>query len=85
MAWALNLDPNENLAGSLPKGVLTPAEFSISFYGANPDVIYRVETSTDMTNWTSSGVSLTGPPENRTAIVPASSATRYLRLVVEEK
>jgi hypothetical protein len=85
MAWALDLDPNQNLAASLPRAVLSPTGLSIGFRAANPDVIYTVETSTDMEHWTASGVVLTGPPENRTATVPRDAAQRFLRLVVEER
>jgi hypothetical protein len=84
MAWALDLDPNENLAGSMPRATLSPTVLSITHYAANPKVAYTVETSTDMRTWTSAGVTLTGPADNRTATVQRNGAPRrFLRLKVE--
>jgi len=83
IAWALNLDPNENLAGSMPQAVLAPGALSITHYAANPAVTYIVETSTDLANWTDSGVNLSGPADNRTATVPRDAPRRFLRLRVE--
>jgi hypothetical protein len=87
MAWALNLDPHENLAGSLPEAVLSPSELSMSFYGANPHIRYSVQTSLDAKTWTPQGVTLSEPDANgfRTASVPRDAPRRFLRLLVEEE
>jgi hypothetical protein len=44
-----------------------------------------VETSTDMHNWTTEGVTLSGSSSNPIASVPRDGPQRFLRLVVEEK
>jgi hypothetical protein len=85
MAWALGLDPNRNLAGALPRARLVSNALEISFRASNPDVVYTVETSTDMRNWTSEGVNLSGSSSNPIASVPRDAPRRFLRLVVEEK
>jgi hypothetical protein len=84
MAYALNLDPNENLAGSMPAAVLASETLSISYYAASPGVSYTAETSTDLRSWTVEGVILSGTAENRRASVSRDSARRFLRLSVEE-
>ncbi|MBK1881873.1 leucine-rich repeat domain-containing protein [Luteolibacter pohnpeiensis] len=84
MAYALNLDPSENLASSMPQPVLADDEMSLSFYGNSSDVTYTAETSTDLENWTTDGVSLSDPDANglRTAEVAQDGASRFIRLVV---
>lgn len=86
MAYALGLDPHRNLRSSFPAPVLSEDSLSISFHGASPGVIYRVETSTDLVNWTSDGVILSdlGADNRRTASVGLGESKRFLRLVVSE-
>jgi hypothetical protein len=83
MAYALNLDPSQNLAGSMPTPSLAPGTLSISYYAASPAVVYTVKTSTDLENWTTNGVTLSGTPEDQTASVERTSPRRFLRLLVE--
>lgn len=84
MAYALNLNPNLNLSGSLPRPVLENEVLSLSYYSGAAGVTYVVETSSDLSFWTTQGVTISSPNANqiRTASVPASSASRYLRLKV---
>lgn len=84
MAYALNLDPAQNLAGSLPKAVVSGNQMSMSFYAGSPGVTYVVETCTNMTNWTTQGVTLSPPDSNqiRTATVAKSGGSQFLRLSV---
>jgi len=84
MAYALNLDPRQNLGGSMPVPVLASGQLSMSFYAGTSGVIYQVETSTDMVNWSSSGVTIFAPDANgvRLATVNANTASRFMRLVV---
>ena len=84
LAYALGLEPDDNLAGSLPQPVIGPGGLSISFHASAPDVIYVVESSTDLVNWNSSGVVLGAPDGDgiRTATVAADGPHRYLRLAV---
>ena len=82
MAYALDLNPNFNLSGSLPASVLGVDAISISFYGARPGIAYTVETSSDLQGWTTDGVTLSEPDLNgiRSASVDQTSPARFLRL-----
>jgi hypothetical protein len=86
MAYALNLDPSENLSGSLPQPVLGDNLLSMSFYAGSPGIMYRVETCTDLMSWTDVGVVLTLPDPFQviTASVDLSGSQRFMRLVVEK-
>ena len=85
MAYALNLDPRQNLQGLLPTPVLGNDSLSIRYYAATPGITYRVETSRDLSQWTTTGVTLSAlDAENqRTASVPRDAAGQFLRLVVQ--
>ncbi len=84
VAYALNLNPFLNLAGSLPEPVQTPNQLSITFYGKSAGVTYTVETSTDLVNWTKNGISLAGPDANGfyTATIPKTSPSAFLHLKI---
>lgn len=84
MAYALNLDPDQNLAGSLPQPVISGNQMSMSFYAGSPGVTYVVETCTNMTNWTTQGVTLSPPDSNqiRTATVAKTGGSQFMRLSV---
>lgn len=83
MAYALNLDPNQNLCGSLPRPVFTANQMSMGFYAATAGVTYTVECSTDFTNWTTNGVTLSAPDANHlTATVNRSGSSCFMRLAV---
>lgn len=84
-AYSLNLNPNLNLAGSLPRPVIIGGEMSLTFHAGSPGVTYKVETSRDLLNWSTLGVSLSVPDANnlRTATVSTTDPSRYLRLVTD--
>jgi len=84
MAYALNLDPKQNLSGSMSKPALAGSQMSLTFYAGRSDVTYTVETSTDLQTWSTTGVTLSAPDANglRTASVPLSGPSRYMRLAV---
>ena len=86
MAYALNLDPNLNLRGSLPEVTIDEVAMSMSFHAATPGITYSVETSLDLENWTTEGVTLSGigPDKVRVATVGRESPRRYLRLMVTQ-
>ena len=86
MAYALNLNPLLNLQNALPAPVVTATDLNLSFYGASRGITYQVETSTDLTSWTTQGVTLSavGPDGVRTASVPRDTASRFLRLAVSD-
>jgi hypothetical protein len=85
MAYALDLDPRQNLAASLPIPVLGETTLSLNFHATAPGITYRAKTSTDLTNWTTTGVSQSAPgPDGRsTATIPLDHPHRFLRLIVE--
>jgi hypothetical protein len=84
MAYALNLNPTLNLTSSLPQPMLTPGQMSLTFYGGSAGVVYFVETSTDLHNWTTTGVTISGPDANHfyTATVARSGTRRFMHLKV---
>jgi len=84
MAYALNLDPTRNQAGSMPQVVRTGNQMSITFYSGTPGITYTVEASSDMLNWSTNGVMISDPDTNhfRTATVPMTGLNRFLRLRV---
>lgn len=86
IAYALNLNPRDNLASSMPQSGLGGGFLSITYYAAKAGIIYRVETSGDLKTWTTQGVSISPQDANgfRTASVPATDAGRYVRLAVSE-
>jgi hypothetical protein len=86
MAYALNLDPRLNLRASLPAPVLDPSRLSMTFPAATAGITYRVETSSDLENWTTEGVTLSapGPDQRRTASVPHTGTGQFLRLKVTQ-
>ncbi|NJR43112.1 MAG: hypothetical protein HC767_11125 [Akkermansiaceae bacterium] len=83
MAYALNLQPNQNLSGSMPKPVINGNQMNFSFYAGSAGVNYSVETSSDLQNWTTTGVTLSSPSASqvRTASVSATAQKQFMRLV----
>ena len=86
MAYALSLDPKQNLGGSMPTVVVGTDEISMTFFGACSGITYRVENSEDLQYWVTNGVSLSGIGSDgtRTATVVRNSPRRFLRLVVHD-
>jgi hypothetical protein len=84
MAYAFGLDPNGNLAGSMPKPVLSGGSLSVSFYGEAEGITYSAQASGDLAKWTTEGVTLSEPDAEgvRTASVVVGSAKRFMRVVV---
>jgi hypothetical protein len=84
MAYALNLDPNQNLASSLPHPVFTPNQMSLTFYAGSAGVTYSVEACIDLQTWSTSGVTISAPDAINfsTATVPMTGNSRFMRLKV---
>lgn len=82
MARALNLDPHRNLSGEMPQPVIAGNQMSMSFYAAAAGINYVVETSTNLVDWSSEGVTRSGPDTQRTETVALSNPGRYMRLGV---
>ncbi|YCM45741.1 leucine-rich repeat domain-containing protein [Verrucomicrobiaceae bacterium 227] len=86
MAYALDLDPAQNLQSKMPAPVLADGSLSLSFHAARPGITYTVKTSTDLQNWTTESVSYStlAPDGMQTASVARDVSSRFLRLVVKE-
>jgi len=84
MAFALGLNPNQNLSGAMPKPIFSSTQMSLSFYSGAPGVTYSVESCTDFTDWSADEVVLSQPDANqiRTATVMTSGLNRFMRLKV---
>ncbi|RKX33727.1 MAG: hypothetical protein DRP64_20685, partial [Verrucomicrobia bacterium] len=83
-AYALNLDPHEDLSNELPQPVVDThvMTLGITYYAGAEGIIYHVETSTDLETWTDSGVVVSPPDmENQcTASIDMDSPTGFIRL-----
>ena len=84
MAWALNLNPYDNLCGNIPKPVIVGNQMNLTFYAGATGITYTVETSCDLNIWSSAGVTLSAPDPNqmRTASASISGSCLYMRLAV---
>lgn len=87
MAYALNLDPNQNLSNALPKAVVDANRMHLNYYAKAGGINYIIETSTNLRNWTTTGVRISTLDTNgfRTASVNADVPTRFFRLRVEKQ
>jgi hypothetical protein len=86
MAYALNIDPVHSTRARLPAPTLDGTTLSLSFYAVRPGITYRAETSTDLQNWTTAGVTQAAPGADGQSIATVSrdGPARYLRLAVAD-
>ena len=86
MAYALGLNPNAPLGGAnqLPAAVVAGGVMSYTYYSISPGITYTVEASADLINWTTAGITITGPNGSgySTATVPLASGLKYFKLIV---
>lgn len=84
MAYALALDPRQNLSGSIPRPVIAGDQMSLQFHAASEGITYRVETSANLQNWSAEDVILSAPDANgyRTAWFSGGGPNRFIRLAV---
>jgi len=85
MAYALNLNPSDNLTGKLPKTGLTNDSAHLRFYGDSSGVTYDVETSKDLITWVPTVVTEPDTEGIRSASISREGGCGFLRLVVEEE
>jgi len=87
MAYALQLDPRNDLANDLPQAYRESDTMKMQFLTNPQKFIYKVESSIDLEHWTDSDVSLSliAPDGTLTATSPADSEQKFLRLIVETK
>ena len=83
-AYAFNLNPHQNLSGSLPKPVFVGNQMSLTYYAGSAGVTYTVQSCTDLQSWSTAAVTLSAPNANqlRTATVSTAGARRFMRIVV---
>ncbi|SHK07929.1 Leucine rich repeat-containing protein [Rubritalea squalenifaciens DSM 18772] len=87
MEYALDLKAYQNNAPNLPQMEIGETTAGITFQGDTPGINYEVWTSTDLSNWTQTGVSLSTPDANgkRTATIPHSASSKaFLQLRVSQ-
>lgn len=84
MAYALALDPKQNLSGLIPRPAFVGNEMSLVFYAGSQGITYRVETSDNLKNWSDENMILSDPDANgyRTAWHPGNGSNRFMRLSV---
>lgn len=84
MAYALNLDPHQNLSHSTPQAVMGANQISMSYYGGAPGITYTVLASDNLQTWNTSGVSVSAPDANQvcTATLAISGPRRFICLRV---
>ena len=84
MAYALNLEPAQDLNGSMPRAGYIAGRMSIAFYAGRVGVTYIPESSTNLVDWSSDHVTISAPDANqvRTASVTMTVPSCYLRLRV---
>ena len=84
MDYALNLTPTLTQSGNLPKPVISGNQMSLTYYAGKTDVQYRVEISSDLQSWTTSGITLSAPDINglRTAAATLSTPRLFMHLKV---
>ena len=85
-AYAFKLNPTRNLSHSLPRPVFTKNDMNLTYYAGSDGVTYFAESSSDLKNWSMTGVTLSGPDANKnyTATVPVAGAKCFMRLRVEQ-
>lgn len=84
MAYALALNPNQNLSALVPQPVFSADQMSLSYFAAADGVTYVVEASPDLVNWSTEGVVVGEPNASqvRSATVDRAGDNRFMRLSV---
>ena len=87
MAYALDLEPTQNLTARTPQATAAADQLRMDFPGDQPGIDYTVEASTNLADWDTAGVNLSEPGAEgqRTATVDFHDEdTLFLRLIVAE-
>ena len=85
LAYAFRLDPRKNVTGSLPPLEINGNFLTLTYQIGVPGVTYRAEASTDLVNWSTEGVIVSGPDSEgkRVASIDRTAgASKYLRVAV---
>ncbi len=84
MAYALDLDPRQDLSGSLPVPYLdSEGRLSMNFRATASGIAYRVESSTDLQHWTVNPAPLM--LGSAFVSIPAAGPQQFMRLTVEKR
>lgn len=81
-AYALGLDPNANLVGSLPTIEWRLEGVGLTYFATRPGVSYLPEASSDLEEWSSEGILLSNNEDQQTATLPRDGTKGFLRLLV---
>ncbi len=87
MAYALDLDPAQNLAGQMPIPILGANDLSMDYFAVADGITYEVQASDDLVDWETIPVTYSGLniSSRRTAMVDRTGHDQlYLRLNVSE-
>jgi hypothetical protein len=86
---AFNLNPLVTQTNGIPYGTLSGANFTLTYRKslAATDLIFQVQCSSDLVNWTTSGITDTvvssdGFTEIHAATIPVTSSEQFMRLNV---
>ena len=84
MSYALGLDPTQPQSANIPKPMISGSQMSLTYYAGSAGVTYSVETSSDLQNWSTSGVSTSAPDLNQccTSSILLSGSHQFMRLRV---
>jgi len=81
--YAFDLNPNVNGQSFLPQPMVSNGNLALTFTIPPPDVSYLVEASTDLVNWSTTGVNIQINGNQATASYSLSGSTQaFLRIVV---
>jgi len=88
LEYALGLDPHESDSDGAPKFSKAQNHLSLDYLQAHPELTYRVETSTNLRDWTALPVNQGTPDSNQKVIattpIDPEDDRRFLRLNVTE-
>ena len=84
LEYALNLDPSHNNNDAMPQVTLGESGLELEFYAQSSGLMYDVQQSTDLVNWSGTGVSLSGADSDgfRVASVASDQEKLFMRLQV---
>ena len=80
-AYAFGLDPEAtNSPADLPQAEVVDGKLTLVIDQSSPSTHFDVQTSTDLINWSRSGMTNSYEGETRTITVPTSDEQRFLKI-----
>lgn len=85
MEYALDLSPTDDNSTSMPQLTINGGNAEISYFANAEGINYLVEKSTDLTNWSSTGVTLSALDSDsiQTASISTDEDAAFLKLTVQ--